>query len=356
MACKKVNDKKYLERNSPPFHANECKEVIKKGNDGKMYISKKDKNNVYKWIIHNPDLMEPILDAKKHKGKLEYGVLGKGVYLSVEKSDGEWIWKEQTIKMKKTPDDYFKQFPKYEKPYYNTTIFTKNISKLKTEMANIGVLFYYLKWGKDSLYVGHHSYVMELVDKEIDKNPKKYPNGYFFYSDYLLWDNSLIHNDKDDGKMFLSFSINSSIKEKFNDLLIRIFPKRTLGFLNVSDSIVIYFEEKDNLIKLKPKDHTEMYTIIKFKNQKLDLPESEYYKLSKEIEKKIGKKYIFDLSDLYFRKGKLTLFLKIYNDKIKEFTEKMKTLKLSNRPEINEIGIWYDDPLKKNEHWIFKFK
>jgi hypothetical protein len=89
----------------------------------------------------------------------------------------------------------------------------------------------------------------------------------------------------------------------FNDLM--EFSKR--GYRMYTFHLLVFVV----LIKLKPKDHTQMYTIIKFKNSKLDLPESQYYKLSKEIEKKIGKKYIFDLNDIYFSNGKLTLFLKI---------------------------------------------
>ena len=42
---------KYTKRNSPPYHANECKEGMKMvGNDGNMYtVSKPDKNGVKRW-------------------------------------------------------------------------------------------------------------------------------------------------------------------------------------------------------------------------------------------------------------------------------------------------------------------
>ena len=42
-------DKKYLKRDSPPYPANEYCGQTKKGNDGKMYVSKPDKNNVCRW-------------------------------------------------------------------------------------------------------------------------------------------------------------------------------------------------------------------------------------------------------------------------------------------------------------------
>jgi hypothetical protein len=41
---------KYAYRNSPPYPANKCHNKKKKGNDGKMYISRADKNGVFKWI------------------------------------------------------------------------------------------------------------------------------------------------------------------------------------------------------------------------------------------------------------------------------------------------------------------
>ena len=49
--CQKTSLKKYEKRPSPPYPANDCKNEKKKGNDGNLYQSKPDKNNVYKWII-----------------------------------------------------------------------------------------------------------------------------------------------------------------------------------------------------------------------------------------------------------------------------------------------------------------
>lgn len=48
MACKEVKEKKYQTRKSPAYHASDCKGMTKKGKDG-MYVSKPDKNKVYKW-------------------------------------------------------------------------------------------------------------------------------------------------------------------------------------------------------------------------------------------------------------------------------------------------------------------
>ena len=49
--CEKSTLKKYEKRPSPPFPANDCQGQKKKGNNGKMYQSVPDKNNVYKWVL-----------------------------------------------------------------------------------------------------------------------------------------------------------------------------------------------------------------------------------------------------------------------------------------------------------------
>jgi len=48
--CKKIKTDKYSFRNSPPYPANKCKSMKKRGNDGKFYLSYPDKNGTYKWI------------------------------------------------------------------------------------------------------------------------------------------------------------------------------------------------------------------------------------------------------------------------------------------------------------------
>ena len=45
----KRSTKKYVTRSSPAYSANEHCGKIKKGNDGKMYISTPDKNKICRW-------------------------------------------------------------------------------------------------------------------------------------------------------------------------------------------------------------------------------------------------------------------------------------------------------------------
>ena len=51
--CIKINTMKYSFRNSPPYSANKCKTMKKRGNDGEMYLSQPDKNGTYKWVNVN---------------------------------------------------------------------------------------------------------------------------------------------------------------------------------------------------------------------------------------------------------------------------------------------------------------
>ena len=54
--CKRVKPKwysyrnKYVLRNAPPYPANNCKTMKKRGNDNKYYVSKPDKNGVHRWV------------------------------------------------------------------------------------------------------------------------------------------------------------------------------------------------------------------------------------------------------------------------------------------------------------------
>ena len=48
--CVKLETKKYKTRDSPPYSAMDCKGAKLLGNDGQQYISKADKNGIYKWV------------------------------------------------------------------------------------------------------------------------------------------------------------------------------------------------------------------------------------------------------------------------------------------------------------------
>jgi len=49
--CTRQTDKKYTSRPSPPYPANECCGMEMEGNDGRMYVSKRDKHGVCRWKL-----------------------------------------------------------------------------------------------------------------------------------------------------------------------------------------------------------------------------------------------------------------------------------------------------------------
>lgn len=51
--CPILRDKKYANRPSPPRPANDpgCRGKLFRGNNGKMYASKPNRNGVYRWVL-----------------------------------------------------------------------------------------------------------------------------------------------------------------------------------------------------------------------------------------------------------------------------------------------------------------
>ncbi len=75
--CTKLNTFKYSLRNSPPYQANKCKNMTKKGNDGKLYLSKPDNKGVYKWVGVNKTKKTPTKQDLQMLVK-KYGVTKSG--------------------------------------------------------------------------------------------------------------------------------------------------------------------------------------------------------------------------------------------------------------------------------------
>ena len=82
--CVKIETRKYSFRNSPPYSANKCKSIKKRGNDGNLYISQPDKNGTYKWVNANKNktLKHKVSKNKTIKGKATSEDLQMIVYFS----------------------------------------------------------------------------------------------------------------------------------------------------------------------------------------------------------------------------------------------------------------------------------
>ena len=71
--CVRLTAKKYVGRPGPPYHAQDCKGVKKKGNDGLMYVSRAAANGVYRFVAVGAETRK----ALKPKGK-RYTILDNG--------------------------------------------------------------------------------------------------------------------------------------------------------------------------------------------------------------------------------------------------------------------------------------
>jgi hypothetical protein len=346
--CIKLNNEKYTKRDSPPYHANDCPNQIKKGNDNLNYISIKDKNNIYKWKKYiDIDLPNPAI----YKNRIYIGEDEK-YYYSEKNIDGIYYWKELKIKMKKDIDDYEKQFPNYVKPDYDISFFSSNINDLTKDLKKLGILFYVLKWDKESLYAGHKSIIEEKLDEYLEKHDN-YPKGYIYTSEYLLYKQS--YKSTDDC-IYLYHNIKDDVKDDLNKLLISYFPKRTIGLHDHNDAIKIYINEKKNLKPIK--NHIMFEVNIEYVD-KVKLSKDNFDKVHKYITKQLGKKYIYDLREAYNSIGSITLYYNVYIDKIKRFAKKFKEVKLPYLPKLKSIIIspndWDEVGGNKKLMWSYKF-
>jgi hypothetical protein len=88
--------RKYAERPGPPYSASDCRGDIKKGNDGKQYISTENKAGVWSWRIYKGEIqavssspgipsqfIEVAEDCAKIKAWKKGKILGHGTYGSI---------------------------------------------------------------------------------------------------------------------------------------------------------------------------------------------------------------------------------------------------------------------------------
>ena len=273
----------------------------------------------------------PIQSATLYKIGTKKKGNDNNIWIITENKNGVKRWKLYKKKIMENPDDYFKQFPDYRKPINDISFFNLKIKTLQNELKKIGVMFYFLKWGKKSLFkFNEHIYFIEnLVMKEINN----YPNGYIYTSDLLLYMNSF---DKK-SIIYLYHNITDNAINDVNKILISNFPNRTLGIQDIIDPITINIKEEKKLVKMK--EHTQWTIKFFFEDIKIIQSREELSDAINFIRKNIGKKIIHRLDDTYNEKGKSSIYFSIYNDKIDEFVEKIKKLKIDLLPKIKKIFI-----------------
>ena len=249
-------------RPSPSDHAKDFPNKIKEGNDKNKYISKKDKNGIYKWF---------------------------------------------KIVTKKSSEEYYQQFPDYTKSIFDTKIFTKNINSLSKELKKFGIIFSFIKWGT---YSPEFEYEYFLEDNKI--------NNLILYSENKLY----LDARNNDGIMYLMHKIEKDKWDIVNDIFIKYFPNRTIGISTQDDALKIFFNEQKKLQKDKEKIRVTVDIILEDKTIYI---ESLHYlnKINKIIGKKIG---YLDEYDKIINHGKVNADFNINFDKIDEFKKIIKNL------------------------------
>jgi hypothetical protein len=83
-SCKapQLTEQKYKSRPSPPCHADLCKDMVMFGNDKRLYISKPDSRNIYKWIPVKPKDSKNTYYTHDNGGR-PFKVVIKGKELSI---------------------------------------------------------------------------------------------------------------------------------------------------------------------------------------------------------------------------------------------------------------------------------
>lgn len=164
MSCIKIKTSKYQTRKGPPYHAKDCKGLVKKGNDKKDYISKPDKKGIYKWVLKNSGLN---ITHKKMAAEKSYiindhfrGVFKVFVY-------PEYI---EIFTLKENPE-YSKNTDNEDNMYQ----IDKKV--LKTNYTNIFIGDNYLEdkfYGKKGLYAGNSIIIQTGIGKYIYVGPEIY--------------------------------------------------------------------------------------------------------------------------------------------------------------------------------------
>jgi hypothetical protein len=280
---------KYSIRPSPPYHANDFPNKIKIGNDKNEYISKKDKNGIYKWV---------------------------------------------KIGLKKSAEEYYKQFPDYKKSIYDSSFFTKKNKDLTKSLKKIGVSFYFVKWNKCSPYGSSTDYECWSENRN-----KSFPIFYDSWSEnndpsgnYIVYFESRFYWDTrhKDGIMHMDHFIHKKLWNQTNEILQEYFPNRTNGITSKADALHISIYPK----KIK-KDKEKKIFSLDFVFSTIINEDSKKYikKLKKLIPKEIG--YISEY-DKNISNGKILINFNINYDKVSEFKKLVKNIK--NNVNIKKIS------------------
>lgn len=152
MSCKEQKTKKYQSRPSPPFPAQACKGLTKKGKDG-TYVSKADARGIYKWVKVGNTLRNALRNTQKRKGKV-YDVLDNGARPYRVYVDGSTV----SIYIGKRKNDYSYDYDKLVRTIKAKEV---HVGGKKSQLGN-SILVHVS--GNHYLYIGHEIYEFQMED------------------------------------------------------------------------------------------------------------------------------------------------------------------------------------------------
>ena len=196
MPCSIVTTKKYKTRKGPPYHAKDCKQMIRKGNDKKKYRSLPDKKGVYKWVqIGNKGIT-------RKKGMTSYTILFNGsepFVVDVYPSKVE-VFRQQFIN-----PSYQRDKKVLDATYQNIFIGDNDLkdsaSAPKGKYKGNSILLY-IRPGQ-YLYIGNEIYSFETKDNEmisayfspVGNSDVPYPYAVGEHYTYFMLDKEMVPTD-----------------------------------------------------------------------------------------------------------------------------------------------------------------
>jgi hypothetical protein len=183
--------KKYTDRPSPPYKANDYKNEIKKGNDDNKYKSVKDSNGVYKWkLIDKPKYKKYYIHDNGSTNFLVEDYDNKVIIYKITKDyDNNTIEINKKIKEIKYQEIYFGKVP------------SKMLKDSNYSYEKGNTILLMIDKGK-YIFIGQCIYSFETKDKEkiikfvspIGNSDVPYPYAIGENNTYLLLENIYIDN------------------------------------------------------------------------------------------------------------------------------------------------------------------
>lgn len=148
--CIKLTDTKYTTRPGPPFHANDCKNKIKQGNNGKFYFSKKIGDN-FRWV--------PIKGYEIHHNRMIPYIVSIDLKIGI----ATIYFVEYNIKSNEHSIYKFKEIKGIKKAYYGKS--TPNIDKKVFSFVKGNSILLGLS-NNEFIYIGSEIFYFKLFPED----------------------------------------------------------------------------------------------------------------------------------------------------------------------------------------------